>query len=470
MQIVLITRDRPELTKQTIETMVSNAACWDNHALFVVFDQDLDDFIATNWPEELLSAGSPIYKGRCCAMGMTGVQLGVGGAKNHGARMIDELYEGAVDPGFHDDIIMFTDNDMYYLKDWDTRLVAALTDPPNHYIQMGGWKHPYHQAEILDGMGYNNETRSTVDAVTGNCFVMRWSDWVKYGPFDSNALGPGQSEDYALSQKIKADGGLVATLDPPVAIHCGLANCLGAPATGWAEMSAMAEQQMKDNDIDKIWLSTPYEGTIYLERNTTTHRKFQGVSSPGLREGQPTNKMGFSGLNVGSGQRRFDSAFGWTNIDCVSRPPAQVPDVVLDATRLVEHFGVNTQDMVVLHHVLEHFGCGEADEVLRQSYEVLKPGGSLLLFVPNMRKLAARWLGGEIDDYIFMVNTYGAYMGEEGDRHKWGFCWGNMIDCLIKALPSDKYPNWRLKEFDWREIPGADIARDWWVLGVEVVK
>ncbi len=443
MKIIMVTRDRPELTRQTIETMEANAANWAKHTLIVLFDCTLDEIVQT-FPEDIrTSHGNTLV--------CTQKQLGVGGAKNYGVN----LFETRV--GWHDlnddDILMFSDNDMYYLPNWDVRLQSMLCKP---IVQLGGWKHPFHQpvekywSGFIKGVGRSYE----VDAVTGNCFVIRYSDWKKYGPFDANALGPGQSEDYALSQKIKTGGGIVATLDPPVAIHCGLANCLGEPATGWVEMAAMAEKQITENNIDKVWLATPDEGTILLER---------------------VPRSNFSGLNVGSGQRRFDASCGWHNIDTISRPPDQIPDIVLDAKYLDTKFAEKSQDIVVLHHVLEHFGCGEADEVIKQCYKVLRPGGSLLIFVPDLRKLAGRWLNGELNTYLFMANTYGAYQGEEGDRHKWGYDSQSLYDYVKSILFQDNSRNhaywgkW-IKPFDWREIPGADIAKDWWVLGMEVIK
>jgi len=453
MKIILITRDRPELTKQTIETMRANAANWDKHDLVVVFDGTAEEM------DRMFPPGST-DEGEM----LTGKQLGVGGAKNYG---VDWSYIQG------DEILMFSDNDMYYLPGWDKRLEYCLDSWD--VVQVGGWRHPYHKqgeyiaipCEFDDGWG---KSLCKVDAVTGNCFVIRYKDWLKYGPFDSNALGPGQSEDYAFSQKIIKDGGIVATLDPPVAIHCGLANCEGNPATGWEEMAQMAEKQIEENKIDRIWLATPDEGTILLERQME----------------KPNRE--FSGLNIGSGQRKFDRNCGWTNIDCISRPPDQVPDIVLDATRLTDKFAKNSQDMVVLHHVIEHFGCGEADEVLRQCYKVLKPGGSLLIFVPDLRKLAGRWLSGELEDFLFFVNVYGAYQGEEGDRHRWGYDKNSLESCLKKAINTASIDYFFIgcelcgtttepckhasiiKLFDWREIPGADIASDWWILGVEIVK
>ena len=65
-----------------------------------------------------------------------------------------------------------------------------------------------------------------------------------------------------------------------------------------------------------------------------------------------------------------------------------------------------------------------------------------------------------------MVNMYGAYQGEESDRHAWGFSREGLRDYLQRTIPGEG----QVFDFDWREIPGADIAFDWWVLGLEAVK
>lgn len=166
-------------------------------------------------------------------------------------------------------------------------------------------------------------------------------------------------------------------------------------------------------------------------------------------------------LNIGSGQRRF--AAPWINADCVSRE-GQVPDVVMNALEPWPWEG-ESAEIVCFHHVVEHFGCGEATPAIKEAWRVLKPGGSLLVFVPNMQALAKRWMVHQLDDQIYFTSVYGAYQGEEGDRHKWGYTPETLWFYLSQVTQTD-----HVKRFDWRPIEGADIAHDWWILGMECVK
>lgn len=170
------------------------------------------------------------------------------------------------------------------------------------------------------------------------------------------------------------------------------------------------------------------------------------------------------GLNVGSGQRPFKStpALRWSNVDKIARGNMKV-DLLADGACL-PHDDASV-DYCVLHHVLEHFGCGEAVGLIREAHRVLKPGGSLLVFVPNLQALCARWLGGELDTQLFMTNVYGAYMNDEEDRHRWGYDPPSLADFLWESA------QWQeMRPFDWREIPGASFARDFWIMAAECVK
>jgi predicted SAM-dependent methyltransferase len=170
-------------------------------------------------------------------------------------------------------------------------------------------------------------------------------------------------------------------------------------------------------------------------------------------------------LNCGSGQRPFAKPFINFDIQAEVMKDGKLyhPDLV--ASMFDMPFKSESVDYVVSHHTLEHLGLGEYDEFLRESHRVLKDGGSLLIFVPDMQALAKRWLLGQITDYIFFVNVYGAYMGSEFDRHRWNWSFDGWRDELKKVEP------WRtVKRFDWRPIQGMDAARDWWILGIEAIK
>lgn len=170
-------------------------------------------------------------------------------------------------------------------------------------------------------------------------------------------------------------------------------------------------------------------------------------------------------INLGSGQRRFESTpeMQWVNIDCVMRPPDQVPDVFCDGKDLDQHFEPESIDNVVLHHVFEHWPLGEAP--IYQCHKVLKPGGSLLIFIPDIRALAIRWLEGEISDFIYVVNLMGANQGLPTDLHKWHYTPNSLTETL------KDYAQWsEIKPYDWRNISGFAPARDWWILAYEAVK
>lgn len=167
-------------------------------------------------------------------------------------------------------------------------------------------------------------------------------------------------------------------------------------------------------------------------------------------------------LNIGSGQRPFKPP--WLNYDVQDKWRGHTEE---QGCKWLYNPGLTkpeTYDMICFHHVLEHYGCGEADSAITECYGWLKPGGSLLVFVPNNRELARRYMTGAIDEYTFNVNMYGAYMGDEADRHKWSYCYESLKEYLEKWKWS------KVDLFDYREIEGADIARDYWILGMEAIK
>src|SRR5262245_33791654 len=94
-------------------------------------------------------------------------------------------------------------------------------------------------------------------------------------------------------------------------------------------------------------------------------------------------------------------------------------------------FEDGTVDMIVIHHGAEHLPLEGSGAMFRECFRVLKERGSLLVFVPNMKELAREWLRGNITDYIFLVNTYGAFRGNEADFHRFGFTEASLREHLF---------------------------------------
>lgn len=164
-------------------------------------------------------------------------------------------------------------------------------------------------------------------------------------------------------------------------------------------------------------------------------------------------------VNLGSGQRPFPKP--WINVDMQAR---WAPDVVADGS-CMPMFADASAELIVAHQIIEHVGLGEFDGVIREAYRILEVGGSLILTTPNLRELVKGWITSRIDDYIFCVNLYGAYMSDEADRHRWLYTAETLSHALAVAAP------WRdVEPFDWRVITGANIAKDWWILGLEATK
>ncbi len=171
-------------------------------------------------------------------------------------------------------------------------------------------------------------------------------------------------------------------------------------------------------------------------------------------------------LNVGSGQRRFESIPGvieWKNLDCVSRP-GQVPDIVCDVLKEPLPFEDGSVDLVMLYHFFEHLPLMGADGVVAECYRVLRVGGSLIIVVPDLRALAQRWLTHQISDWIYVINLMGADQGEPGDIHRWHYTPESLAEKLMQCKWS------RMGRFDWRAIPGTDIMKDFWYYGMEATK
>lgn len=124
-------------------------------------------------------------------------------------------------------------------------------------------------------------------------------------------------------------------------------------------------------------------------------------------------------LNIGCGGRRIE---GYTGVDAVQRPAA---DIVARAESIPLEDG--TVDEIMAIHLWEHFYRWECDAVIAEWKRLLKPGGVLVLELPNLRKcceniLSARMRGGKEPDQLSYWGLYGdPRQGDQFMAHRWGW-------------------------------------------------
>ncbi len=179
-------------------------------------------------------------------------------------------------------------------------------------------------------------------------------------------------------------------------------------------------------------------------------------------------------INLASGQRPFPKP--WVNVDLIEQFDGEgnqyALDVKTDACDL-SMFDDNSVDIIVAHHLVEHIALHDISRYVTEWYRVLRPGGILAVFVPNLKELDRAWVEGRIDTYIHNVNTYGAYQGHVEDLHKWGYDSTELHDRLSgwdganRSIPWSEIgsPNMGDTRYD-----GANIAHDWWILEAEFKK
>lgn len=133
-------------------------------------------------------------------------------------------------------------------------------------------------------------------------------------------------------------------------------------------------------------------------------------------------------LNVGCGNRRIP---GYTGVDIVAREAA---DIVAPAYDIPLPDG--SVDEIFACHVWEHFRLWECDDVIKEWRRLLKPGGALILELPNIIKccqnlLSGRMRGGKHPHQL----SYHGIFGDPRGKDPWmGHAWGWSPETLTEFL------------------------------------
>lgn len=106
------------------------------------------------------------------------------------------------------------------------------------------------------------------------------------------------------------------------------------------------------------------------------------------------NLGGIERWNAGLGSESLED---YIKVDIRSIPGV---DIVTDITKQLP-FEDNSIDKLRASHVIEHIRPNVLHAALKEWFRVLKPGGELLIYCPNARIIAERYLKGEISTEDF---------------------------------------------------------------------
>ena len=142
-------------------------------------------------------------------------------------------------------------------------------------------------------------------------------------------------------------------------------------------------------------------------------------------------------LNLGCGP---DHMPGWTNVDY---DESLKPDVVADLRHLPFDDGVATH--VFASHVLEHFRWDEP--VLEEWHRVLRPGGEIVVIVPDIIGVHALWKKGAawgagtpidlayVNATAFGARVLGGMWDVPGQEHKQIFVEHMLLERMLPLFP-----------------------------------
>jgi len=131
-------------------------------------------------------------------------------------------------------------------------------------------------------------------------------------------------------------------------------------------------------------------------------------------------------VNIGCGSRILE---GWVNVDLIQRDSIhgdeRIPDVISDIRDMP--FPEEYADEAMAVHVLEHFYIWEAKDLMMEWIRILKPGGKLVIEVPDLDKVANYIAIGIEDPSLTIFPLYGdPTYKDELMCHKWGYNYSSL--------------------------------------------
>lgn len=146
-------------------------------------------------------------------------------------------------------------------------------------------------------------------------------------------------------------------------------------------------------------------------------------------------------LEIGPGDNRLP---GFETLNIVAN---RVTDYVCDANGSLP-FEDNTFEVIYGSHVFEHIPWYRGPEVLKEWVRILKPGGSLELWVPDGLKICKAWVAAEESgDDSWAEHDPWFRFNEQKDPCRWA---SGRIFTYGDGSGSTCHPNWHFSVFSER--------------------
>lgn len=130
-------------------------------------------------------------------------------------------------------------------------------------------------------------------------------------------------------------------------------------------------------------------------------------------------------LALGTGrQTQVYGRLGFVTVDAVVTKGK--PDYLCEIPPLPDDILAMEFEEVEAKHFWEHLYHWQAEQLAREIVSILKPGGKLILELPNLNKAVEHFRNGEDDPRLGMWAIYGAqtdptWIGNAYQAHKWGY-------------------------------------------------
>jgi predicted SAM-dependent methyltransferase len=169
-----------------------------------------------------------------------------------------------------------------------------------------------------------------------------------------------------------------------------------------------------------MWLRLDNAGYKFkqLPDATVTYLvKKDGMASSGITALHALRKKHsfFTGkikLHLGSGTQYIP---GWINCDLY----AEQVDQRFDVAKIP--YPNNSVDEIMAYHIIEHFDFMQGQDVLKEWYRALKPGGRIRLETPDLLGTCKRFVEGTEQYRILLYGHFFAWPWLPGQTHKFLF-------------------------------------------------